>query len=93
MILGSVKAGDIVFCDRRGRRFYAIVLARRERVLEVEPLDRRVTYHTVKAREVLGIWHKSVRNGRASPAGSESQSLTQAPERRQALEHVGFNRG
>ena len=31
---------------------------RRERELAVEPIDRRVTYTVVKAREVLGIWHK-----------------------------------
>jgi hypothetical protein len=44
------------------------VTARRERELEVEvePIDRRVTYHVVKAREVIGIWHESrARNGRA----------------------------
>jgi hypothetical protein len=57
--LGAVKAGDIVLADRKGRRFFAVVTARRERELEVEPIDRRVTYHVVKAREVIGIWHKS----------------------------------
>ena len=59
MTLGGVKPGDIVLAERRGWRFYAIVLARRERVVEVEPLDPRVTYHMVKAREVLGIWRRS----------------------------------
>jgi hypothetical protein len=48
-----------VLAECRGWRFYATVIARRERVLEVEPLDRRVTYHMVKAREVLAVWHKS----------------------------------
>ena len=39
---------------------------RRNRELEVEPIDRRVTYRHVKAREVIGIWRKSrARNGRA----------------------------
>jgi hypothetical protein len=42
-----------------GRVFYAIVNARHERELEVEPIDRRVTYRRVKAREVLGVWRKS----------------------------------
>jgi hypothetical protein len=59
MTLGAVKAGDIVLADRGGRRFFAIVTERRERQLAVEPIDRRITYHTVKAREVLGIWHKT----------------------------------
>jgi hypothetical protein len=66
MTLGAVKAGDIVLADRKGRRFFAVVTVRRERELQVEPIDRRVTYHVVKAREVIGIWHKSrARNGRA----------------------------
>ena len=79
MTLGGVKAGDIVLAERRGWRFYAIVIARRERVLEVEPLDRRVTYHVVKAREVLGIWHKSrsrsgSAHGRASSRNGSSNA-------------------
>lgn len=50
---------QIIKADVKGRRFYAIVIARCERELEVEPIDRRVTYHRVRAREVLGIWRKS----------------------------------
>jgi hypothetical protein len=41
MTLAGVRAGDIVLADRKGRRFYAIVTERRERELEVEPIDRR----------------------------------------------------
>jgi hypothetical protein len=59
MTLGAVRAGDIVLADRKGRRFYAIVVERLDRQLEVEPIDRRVTYRHVKAREVIGIWRKS----------------------------------
>lgn len=62
MTLAGVKAGDIALADRKGRRFYAIVTERRERELAVEPIDRRVTYHVVKAREVLAIWRKSRAN-------------------------------
>jgi hypothetical protein len=48
-----------------GRVFYAVVVERHERELEVDPVDRRVTYRRVKAREVLGIWRKSrAQNGR-----------------------------
>jgi len=69
MTLGAVKAGDIVLADRKGRRFFAVVTARRERELQVEPIDRRVTYHVVKAREVIGIWRKSrAQNGRVLEA-------------------------
>ena len=59
MTLNGVKSGDIVLCDRMGRVFYAIVVERHERELEVDPIDRRITYRRVKAREVLGIWRKS----------------------------------
>jgi hypothetical protein len=59
MTLAGVNPGDIVLADRKGRRFYAVVIARRERELEVEPVDRRVTYRRIKAREVIGIWRKS----------------------------------
>jgi hypothetical protein len=59
MTLGGVCPDDIVLADVKGWRFYAIVLARHDRELEVEPIDRRVTYHRVKAREVIGVWRKS----------------------------------
>jgi hypothetical protein len=59
MTFGGGVPGDIVLTDRKGRQFYAIVIARCERELEVEPIDRRVTYHRLKAREVIGIWRKS----------------------------------
>jgi hypothetical protein len=59
MTLGGLNPGDIVLADRKGQRFYAVVVEHRERELEVEPIDRRVTYRHVKAREVIGIWRKS----------------------------------
>lgn len=66
MTLGGVRAGDIVLADPKGRRFYAIVTDRHDRELAVEPIDRRVTYRHVRAREVIGIWRKSrAQNGRA----------------------------
>ena len=69
MTLAGVRAGDIVLADRKGRRFYAVVTERRERELGVEPIDRRVTYRHVKAREVIGIWRKSrAQNGRVIEA-------------------------
>ena len=56
-----------------GRVFYAIVIERHERELKVEPIDPRVTYHRVKAREVLGIWRTSrAQNGRVVEALREA---------------------
>jgi hypothetical protein len=69
MTLRALRGGDIVLCERRDWRFYAIVIARHDRELEVEPIDRRVTYHRVKAREVIGIWRKGrTQNGRIAEA-------------------------
>ena len=56
-----------MLCDRMGRVFYAVVVERHGRELEVEPIDRRVTYRRVKAREVLGIWRKSRQRGARCP--------------------------
>ena len=68
MTIGAVKSGAIVLCDRMGRRFYAVVVERHERELEVDPIDRRVTYRRAKAREVLGIWRKSRQRSASCPA-------------------------
>lgn len=80
MTLGGTNPGDIVLADRKGRRFYALVTERRERELEVEPIDRRISYRTVKAREVLGIWRKSRARSGARRATSHRASTTE-PER------------
>jgi hypothetical protein len=67
MTLGAVRAGDIVLADRKGRRFFAVVTDRRDRELQVEPIDRRVTYRVVTAREVIGIWRKSRQRAAGCP--------------------------
>ena len=79
-----LKAGDIVLADRNGRRFFAVVTERRERELDVEPIDRRVSYHLVKAREVIGTWRKSrAQNGRTAGSGSrEVDGMIGGRERR-----------
>jgi hypothetical protein len=62
MNIGSVRAGDIVRCDVRGDRFYAVVPEKWEGgpLLPVESLSGRPipTFH-VKARQVVGHWRKS----------------------------------
>ena len=44
MTLGGVKSRRHRALRPEGPRFYAIVIERHERELEVEPIDRRVTY-------------------------------------------------
>jgi hypothetical protein len=59
-----------VLADRKGRRFLALVTGKGQRALDVEPIDRRVTYHHVKAREVVEIWHKRRLRGRRPIEGA-----------------------
>jgi hypothetical protein len=71
MTLSAVAAGDIVLADRKGRRFYAIVTERTATGLSVQPLDTRITYRTVTAREVIGLWRKRrAPNARAVPTAA-----------------------
>lgn len=57
MNLASIKTGDIVEVDKKGRRFHALVRGLDQGELAVHPFDRRVTYRQATAREVVGIWH------------------------------------
>lgn len=53
----TIHPGDLVLVSHLGRLFYAKVAGLdRAGVLAVEPLDRRVTYRTAKAREVVDHW-------------------------------------
>lgn len=65
MSLASVKPGDIVQVNKRGRKFHAIVLERTARELRVQPIDSRINYYTATAREVVGVWYKSRRRAGA----------------------------
>jgi hypothetical protein len=56
--LAGIQAGDIVEVDRRGRRFHAVVTDTAAGGLAVEPLDRRISYRSCRAHEVLAHWSK-----------------------------------
>jgi hypothetical protein len=58
MRLEGIETGDIVEIDRLGRRFHAIVAGNAPGGLSIQPLDRRITYRTCRAREVTGHWVK-----------------------------------
>jgi hypothetical protein len=58
MRLEGIQSGDIVEIDRLGRRFHALVNGNTGDGLSVKPLDRRVTYTSCRAREVVGHWAK-----------------------------------
>ena len=70
MRLRSVHPGDVVLVNHKGRVFYARVSGHeRAGVLRIEPLERNVTYRSVKAREVVDHWaHASARDERPPDA-------------------------
>jgi hypothetical protein len=56
--LEGIESGDIVEIDRLGRRFHALVTGAAPGGLAVQPLDRKVTYRSCRAREVVAHWAK-----------------------------------
>ncbi len=58
MRLEGIQVGDIVEVDRLGRRFHALVTGNASGGLAVQPLDKRITYRSCRAREVVGHWTK-----------------------------------
>ena len=58
MRLAGIQAGDIVEVDRLGRRFHALVTENAPGGLAVQPLDRRVSYRSCRAHDVVAHWAK-----------------------------------
>jgi hypothetical protein len=58
MRLEGIGAGDIVEVDRLGRRFHALVSGIAPGGLSIQPLDRKVTYRSCRAHEVLNHWSR-----------------------------------
>jgi hypothetical protein len=56
--LEAIQAGDIVEVDRLGRRFHALVSGSVSDGLGIQPLDRRITYRSCRAHEVVAHWAK-----------------------------------
>ena len=67
MNISNVKPEDIVYCDVRGNRFYAIVeepagqdKSLKRRVMRVSPLSKGpIPTRFIGAREVVSHWRKS----------------------------------
>lgn len=66
--VSSVLPGDVLECDIKGRKFFAIAQSRAERergaglVIEVDPgpvnNGRAISYRRVRGREVIAIYRK-----------------------------------
>jgi hypothetical protein len=53
MRLEGIQIGDIVEVDRLGRRFHALVTGNASGGLTIQPLDRRISYRSWRARDVV----------------------------------------
>ena len=56
--LEGLQIGDIVEVDRLGRRFYALVTGNASGGLSIQPLDRRISYRSCRADDVVTHWAK-----------------------------------
>jgi hypothetical protein len=70
--LDGIQTGDIVQVDRLGRRFYALVTENASGGLSLEPMDRRISYRTCRAHDVLAHWAKRGRPRVANEAPEPS---------------------
>jgi hypothetical protein len=76
MRLQGIRAGDLVLCDVKGRRFHAeVTTTPAGAVLEVRPLLPAVTYRRVSSRSVIEHWRKA---GRASGGPPSAGALEDA---------------
>jgi hypothetical protein len=58
MRLEGIQVGDIVEVDLLGQRFHALVTGNANGGLSVQPLDRRISYGTCRAHDVVAHWAK-----------------------------------
>ena len=58
MRLDGIDPGDIVRVSVRGRMFHAVVRGAMPGGLQVDPIERGITYRKVKARDVVEHWSK-----------------------------------
>ncbi len=73
MELASIRPGDIVRVDKKGRVFEAFVLEKHKGGLEIEPIQRGVSYTSASAREVICHWAK-----RGRPRGRSDGRVPEA---------------
>lgn len=71
MNIGSVKPGDIIRVNKKGRVYLAEVVGRIEEKgkrarLEVDPITKGVNYREAQATEVVCHWRKAGRARAAS---------------------------
>ncbi|HEX3979102.1 MAG TPA: hypothetical protein VHW96_22720, partial [Solirubrobacteraceae bacterium] len=81
MRLQGIRAGDLVLCDVKGRRFHAEVTTTATGAeLEILPLLRGVTYRRVSARSVVEHWRKAGRRADGGQAGNRREHDTEVAD-------------
>lgn len=60
MTVGSIRKGDIVHCDVRGQRFFAVAVGDAgDGVVSIRPVaERSISVRSVRARQVIGHWRR-----------------------------------
>jgi len=58
MRLSAISPGDIVRVSVRGRVFHGVVRGTVPGGLQVEPIERNISYRQIKARDVVEHWAK-----------------------------------
>jgi hypothetical protein len=62
--LERIRSGDIVLVSKGGRRFHGTVRQIKGGVVELQPIERGISYRYASAREVLDVWHRAGQDGR-----------------------------
>ena len=74
MRLQGIRAGDLVLCDVKGRRFHAEVTTTPSGAeLEIRPLLRAITYRRVASRSVLEHWRKAGRRADGASRAADAK--------------------
>jgi hypothetical protein len=80
MRTNSIRAGDIVSCNKRGRLFHATVLELDAGgTLLVEPIERNISYRHVEACEIAKHWALSGTTRRAAHAAKTQRTIEPPP--------------
>lgn len=74
MDLTTVHPGDIIEAKIKGRVFLAFVEDKRYRSLVVNPVQREITYHSVKSTEVLRLWVLSKQRPRSRRRNTKEEA-------------------
>jgi len=76
MRTSSIRAGDIVYANKRGRLFHAKVISiDADATLTVEPIERNISYRHLQASEIAEHWARNSAARRTTSAPKSQTSL------------------